>query len=89
VAVGSLEGPLAVGEGLVLLGVVGALDDVSAAGHVEVAVLGAVDLVRGVAAVVLLVALEGGVDALPVRTVERTWEWMTALKSPRVLGGET
>ena len=67
---GALQGPLAVGEGLVLAGVVGGLDDVAGALQVEGAVLGAVELVAVVAAVVLAVAEELSVDALAVGAVE-------------------
>ena len=70
----AFQRPLAVAEGRVLVRVIGALDHVPAAGHVELAIGRAVYLVRKVAAVVLFVALERPVHALPVGTVERAYE---------------
>lgn len=52
--------------------VIRALYNVTAARHVILAISRTVNLVRIIAAVVLLVALECRVDALAVRTVERT-----------------
>lgn len=65
-----LQGPLAVSQRFVLVGVVGALYNIAAAGHVVVTVVRTVQLVRPVTAVVLTVTPEGGVDASAVGAVE-------------------
>lgn len=59
VAERSLQGPLAVGARVVLLGVVGALQGVCGGRHVEGALLRTAHLVGHVAAVVVAVAEEG------------------------------
>lgn len=70
-ALRALQGPLAVTEGCIFVRVIRTLDDVAAAGHIELAISRTVNLVGKVAAVVLFVALERPVHALPVRAVER------------------
>lgn len=67
----AFQRPLAVAKGRVLVRVIGALDHVPAAGHVELAIGRAVYLVGKVAAVVLFVALERPVHALSIGTVKR------------------
>lgn len=68
---GTLQRPFAIAHGQVLVWVIGAFDDITAAGHVVVAVVRAVQLVGKVAAVVLFVALEAVVYALSIRAMER------------------
>jgi len=70
VALRSFKSPLAVCQGGILLGIIWALDDVAAAGHVVVALVGAVQLIGPVATIVFAVAAESRVDAPLVRTVE-------------------
>ena len=70
---GPFQGPLAVGQGVVLaVDKVGRFEDVSGGHLMELALLGAGDLVGVVAAVVLAVTNMLARDALPVRAVEGT-----------------
>lgn len=68
----TLQRPLTIAEGCIFMRVIWALHDVAAARHVVLAVSRAVQFVGIIAAVVLLVAFERRVNALAVRTVERT-----------------
>lgn len=65
-ALRTFQRPLAIGERRVFVGIVWGLYYVSAAGQVEVAILGAVDFVAVVLAIVLFVALEFVVNAVSV-----------------------
>lgn len=68
----AFQRPLAIAEGCIFMRIVWALHDVAAACHVILTIGWAVQFIGIIAAVVLLVALERRVDALAVRTVERT-----------------
>lgn len=72
VSLRTLQRPLTIAEGCIFMRVIWALHDVAAARHVVLAASRAVQFVGIIAAVVLLVAFERRVNALAVRTVERT-----------------
>lgn len=65
-ALGPLKGPLAGGEGLILVRVVGTLHHVSTRGHVVVAQVGTVQLITAITTIVLLVTAECSIDAAAV-----------------------
>lgn len=70
----TLQSPFAIAQGHVFVRIIRALDDIAAAGHIELAIGGAIDFVRKIAAVVLFVALECTVDAFSIGAVEGACE---------------
>lgn len=68
-SLGSLKGPLACSQGLVLVRVVRTLHDIPTRRHVVVTQVRTVQLITAVSAVVLLVTAERSIDAAAVGTV--------------------
>ena len=68
----SFQSPFTVAQRSIFVRIIWTLNDISAAGHIELAILRTVDFVREITTVVLLVAFKGGVDAFTVRAMERS-----------------